>query len=691
MGGSGLPDYNTVKVNPMQAGTQNTIEQQCINAIRMLAVDAVEQAKSGHPGLPMGAASLAYVLWTQFLRHNPKNPDWPNRDRFILSAGHGSMLLYTLLHLAGYDLPLEELKRFRQWGSRTPGHPEYGHTPGVETTTGPLGQGFATAVGMAMAEAHLAARFNRPDRTIVDHFTYVFASDGDMMEGISAEAASLAGHLRLGKLVCVYLDNRISIEGSTSLAFTEDVGQRFTAYGWHVQHVKGNDLSGIAEAFRTAQADQARPSLIVARTHIGFGSPHKQDTAEAHGTPLGPEEVKQTKEQLGWPTEPAFWVPPEALERFRQAVERGQTLEMEWRQRFAAYAKDYPDLAERWEQAMKPELPDGWTAQLPAFAPGDKPLATREASGKALNALAQAVPWLIGGSADLAPSTNTYLTDLGDFQVGSFAGRNLHFGVREHAMGAILNGMALHGRLLPFGGTFLVFSDYMRPAIRLAALMKLHVIYVFTHDSIGMGEDGPTHQPIEHLASLRAIPNLLVVRPADAAETVEAWKVAVTHRDGPVALILTRQKLPVIDRTVYAPADGLAKGAYVLIDSENGTPGIILIATGSEVSLALEAHRQLTAQGIRSRVVSMPSWELFEKQPEEYRRRILPPEVKRRLSIEAGAKQGWHEVVGSEGEVVALNRFGASAPGEILMKEFGFSVENIVNRALALIRKDARP
>jgi transketolase len=670
--------------------TPEALDQLCINTIRMFAVDAVEQARSGHPGLPMGAASLAYVLWTKFLRHNPKNPAWPNRDRFVLSAGHGSMLLYALLHLTGYDLPLEELKRFRRWDSKTPGHPEHGHTPGVETTTGPLGQGFGNAVGMAMAEVHLAARFNRPGHAIVDHFTYVFASDGDLMEGVSHEAASLSGHLHLGKLIVVYLDNRITMEGGPSLAFTEDVHQRFVAYGWHVQHVDGNDLPGIEEAFRAAQAEQRHPSLIIARTHIGFGSPHKQDTAEAHGSPLGPEEVRLTKERLGWPTQPMFFIPEGALAVFRQAVERGAVLEREWQARVEAYRRAYPELAAEWEHAKCGELPNGWESQLPTFTPADGALATRQASGKVLNVLAKAVPWLIGGSADLAPSTNTYLKDLGDFQAGSFGGRNLHFGVREHAMGAILNGMALHGGLLPFGSTFLVFSDYMRPAIRLAALMKLHVVYVFTHDSIGLGEDGPTHQPIEHLASLRAIPNLLVIRPADSTEAVEAWKVAVTHHGGPVALVLTRQKLPTIDRGTYAKANGLANGAYVLADSSGGAPDLILITTGSEVPLALEAHLRLSKQGVRSRVVSMPSWELFEQQPQSYRDAVLPPSVTARLAVEAASPFGWACYVGPAGDVIGMTRFGASAPDQTLMKEFGFTVEHIVSRARALLETARR-
>ena len=632
----------------------------------------------------MGAADMAYVLWTRFLRHNPANPLWPDRDRFVLSAGHGSMLLYSLLHLTGYDLPLEELMNFRQWGSRTPGHPEYGLTPGVETTTGPLGQGFANGVGMAIAEAYLAARFNRPGHKIVDHYTYAIVSDGDLMEGIASEAASLAGHLRLGKLIYLYDDNRVSIEGSTDLAFTEDRGQRFQAYGWHVQRVDGYDLEAIAAAIRAAQRDP-RPSLIMARTHLAYGSPHKQNDAKAHGAPLGEEEVRLTKENLGWPTEPPFFIPEEALARFRQALERGHAWEAEWRARFDAYAAEYPDLAEEWRMAMAGELPPGWDAALPVFKPEDGPMATRAASGKVLNAIAPRLPTLIGGSADLAPSTKTYLEGLGDFGAEDRLGRNLHFGVREHAMGGILNGMALHGGVIPFGGTFLVFSDYMRPSIRMAAMMGLHVIYVFSHDSLWIGEDGPTHQPVEQLAALRAIPNLTVIRPADANETVVAWRVALEQRSGPVALILSRQSLPILDRTSLAPAEGLVRGAYVLAEAEGGRPDLILIATGSEVHLALEAQKLLAERGVRARVVNMPSWELFDRQPESYRRAVLPPEVTARLAIEAGVSQGWHRYVGPAGDVLGIERFGASAPYKVLQEKFGFTAEDVAQRALALL------
>jgi len=663
---------------------QMDLDQLCINTLRTLAMDMVQRANSGHPGMPMGAADMAYVLWTRFLRHNPANPHWPDRDRFVLSAGHGSTLLYSLLHLTGYDLPLEELMSFRQWGSCTPGHPEYGCAPGVETTTGPLGQGFANGVGMAIAEAYLAARFNRPGHKIVDHYVYAIVSDGDLMEGIASEAASLAGHLRLGKLIYLYDDNRVTIEGSTDLAFTEDRGKRFEAYGWHVQRVDGYDLEAIATAIRAAQRDP-RPSLIMARTHLAYGSPHKQNDAKAHGAPLGEEEVRLTKESLGWPTEQPFLIPEEALAHFRQALERGRAWEAEWRARFEAYAAEYPDLAEEWRMAMAGELPPDWDASLPVFKPEDGPMSTRVASGKALNSIAPRLPTLIGGSADLAPSTKTYLEGLGDFGAEDRLGRNLHFGVREHAMGGILNGMALHGGVIPFGGTFLVFSDYMRPSIRLAAMMKLPVIYVFSHDSLWIGEDGPTHQPVEQLASLRAIPNLTVIRPADANETVVAWRVALEQRSGPVALILSRQSLPILDRSSLAPAEELVRGAYVLAEAEGGQPDLILIATGSEVHLALAARERLAERGVRARVVNMPSWELFDRQPESYRQAVLPPHVTARLAIEAGVSQGWHRYVGPAGDVMSIERFGASAPYKVLQEKFGFTAENVAQRALALL------
>ncbi|MBI4611487.1 MAG: transketolase [Candidatus Rokubacteria bacterium] len=659
------------------------LDQLCINAIRMLAADAVQQAKSGHPGMPMGAAAMAYVLWTRFLKHNPRNPQWPDRDRFILSPGHGSMLLYSLLHLTGYELPLEELKRFRQWGSRTPGHPEYGLTPGVEVTTGPLGQGFANGVGMAIAELHLACAFNKPGFEIVNHYTYGIVSDGDLMEGVSSEAASLAGTLKLGKLIYLYDDNEISIEGSTDIAFTESVGRRFEAYGWHVQHVDGNDLEGVTAAISAAQAEAERPSLIIARTYIGFGSPGRQDTAKAHGEPLGEEELRATKRVLGWPLEPRFYIPEEALAHFRGALERGTEAEAAWRTRFDAYARAFPKEVEQWRLMLSGGLPPGWDSRLPQFTPSEGPMATRTASGKVLNALAAAVPSLLGGSADLAPSTSTYLKGYGDLGVAEWCARNMHFGVREHAMGAIANGMALHGGIIPYTATFLAFSDYMRPAIRLAALMEIRVIFIFTHDSIGLGEDGPTHQPVEHLVALRAIPGLLTIRPADATEAAEAWRVALGRR-GPTALILTRQNLPVLDRKELAPASGVTRGAYVLADSPE-EPDVILIATGSEVPVALEAKRLLEERWIGARVVSMPSWELFERQPEAYRNSVLPPSVRARVSVEAGRTLGWRTYVGDQGATIGLDRFGGSAPAARLFEEFGFTPERIAARATALL------
>jgi transketolase len=669
----------------------NERDQLCINTIRMLAADAVEKARSGHPGLPMGAAAMAYVLWTRFLRHNPKNPAWPDRDRFVLSAGHGSMLLYSLLHLTGYDLALDELKNFRQWGSKTPGHPEHGLTPGVETTTGPLGQGFANGVGMAIAERHLASVFNRPGHEIVNHFTYGIVSDGDLMEGISHEAASLAGHLGLGKLIYLYDDNHISIEGSTEIAFTEDRLKRFAAYEWHVQQVTdGNDLEQVSTAIATAREETRRPSFIAVRTHIGYGSPHKQDTAGAHGEPLGAEELKLTKQNLNWPAEPAFYLPEEAVSHFREALEKGAQLDRSWQEAFTAYQKAHPELAARWRQWMSGDLPEAWERDLPVFQADTKGVATRVASGKILNAIAGRMTNLMGGSADLAPSTKTLIDNEDDFQPPGFGGRNMRFGVREHAMGAILNGMALHGGLIPYGATFLIFSDYMRPAIRLAALMQLRVIYVFTHDSIGLGEDGPTHQPIEQLAALRAIPNLKVVRPCDANETVEAWKAALKSIGGPVALVLTRQNLPVLDRTVAGPADGLQKGAYVVRDPQGSRPDLILMASGSEVHLALAAAATLSGKGIAVRVLSIPCWELFEEQPEEYRRLVLPPEVTARLAVEAGVPQGWYRYVGSRGIVIGLTHFGASAPYQILYDKFGLTADHVVKESLNLLEQNAR-
>ena len=650
----------------------------------MLAVDAVEAANSGHPGMPMEAANLAYVLWTKFLRHNPKNPDWANRDRFVLSAGHGSMLLYSLLYLTGYDLSLDDIKQFRQWGSKTPGHPEYGHVPGVETTTGPLGQGFATGIGMAMAEEYLARGFNQPGFPLVDYNIYAFVSDGDLMEGLSSEAASIAGHLGLGNIVYIYLDNRISIEGPTSLTFTEDAAKRFEAYKWHVVNVDGYDIRGITEAIESARSEFQKPSLLIARTHIGYGSPNKQDKESAHGAPLGTEEVRLVKENFGWPLEPPFYVPEEALAHFRKSLDKGERSENEWKKLFDNYSQEHPELARKWETAHEKRWPDEWENEIPDFSVEEGPIATRSASGKVLNAISPKLFGLIGGSADLAPSNNTYMKSFGDFKVNP-DGRNIHFGVREHAMGAILNGMALSKALVPFGGTFLVFSDYMRPAIRMAAMMGLQVIYIFTHDSIGLGEDGPTHQPIEQLASLRAIPNLTVIRPADAAETAVAWKVSLNHKNGPVALLLTRQKLPVIDREKFGTEEGLTKGAYVLADPPQGKPDIILLATGSEVHLALGAYGELTAQGIACRVVNIPSWELFEEQPEVYREETLPSTVTVRLAIEAASTFGWHRYVGLDGDIIGMNGFGASAPGKVLFEKFGFTVENIVARAKTLL------
>jgi len=660
------------------------LDQLCINTIRFLAADGVQKANSGHPGMPMGMADAAYVLWTRFLKHNPANPTWIDRDRFVLSAGHGSMLLYSLLYLTGYDMPLEELERFRQWESKTPGHPEYAIERGIETTTGPLGQGFATGVGMALATRLLATRYNRPGHEIVNHHIYAIVSDGDLMEGISAEAASLAGHLGLSEIIYLYDDNRISIEGSTELAFTEDVAARFRAYGWFVQEVDGYDLEALSAAILAAQAEKERPSLIKVHSHIGYGAPTKQDSESAHGAPLGEKELKAAKENLGWPTEPPFYVPEEALAHFRQALANGKAAEAEWRGRFEAYRRAYPKLAAEFEVRISGALPEGWDADLPSFAPG-KVLATRRASGQVINALSPRLPALIGGSADLAPSTSTLVSGSPDVNRGAFEGKNLHFGVREHAMGGILNGLALHGGFIPYGATFLVFSDYMRPSIRLAALMNTHVIYVFTHDSVGVGEDGPTHQPVEHVAALRAIPHLTVIRPADATETVEAWQVAV-QADGPVALILTRQNLDILDRQALAPAKDLVRGAYVLSDAE-GTPDIILIATGSEVEVALAAQGILREKGVQARVVSMPSWELFEAQPQAYRDEVLPPALTARIAIEAGVSMGWRRWVGLKGDVVSVDRFGASAPYKVIWEKFGFTGPAVAERALELLGK----
>jgi transketolase len=682
----------------------------CVNSIRFLSIDAVQKANSGHPGMPMGAAPMAYVLWTRFLKHNPANPKWFDRDRFVLSAGHGSMLLYSLLYLTGYDLPMEQIKQFRQWGSKTPGHPERDLAPGVETTTGPLGQGFGNGVGMAIAEASLAARYNRPGFNIIDHYTYAIASDGDLMEGVAAEAASLAGHLKLGKLIYFYDDNHVSLAAATEITFTEDRARRFQAYGWHTQTVQdGNDLAAIERALRAAQQERERPSLILVRTHLGYGSPNKQDTFEAHGSPLGEEEVKLTKQNLGWPLEPPFYVPESALRHFREAAEKGRKAEEEWESRFARYAEQFPGPAAELSALINAELAEGWDEELPRFSAQDKStgtrvaMATRVAVGKAMNASASRLPALLGGSADLNPSTHTALAGMGDFghpgpagqklqgAVGAelgYGGRNLHFGVREHAMGSIMNGMAAHGGTLPYGATFLIFSDYMRPAIRLAALMELHTIYVFTHDSIGLGEDGPTHQAVEQLASLRCVPRLVLIRPADANETVEAWRVAVEWTQGPVALALSRQKLPVLDPERYAQIHlGVKAGAYVLAHAPEGSsPEIVLAASGSEVHLALAAREELAKEGVRARVVSMPSWELFTRQEEEYRQRVFPPNLPV-LAIEAGVSLGWRPYVGPSVAVIAVDRFGASAPGEVVMREYGFNVQNVCSRARELARQ----
>ncbi|MHB1953006.1 MAG: transketolase [Sulfobacillus sp.] len=676
------------------------LDQQCINTLRFLSVDMVQQANSGHPGLPLGAATMAYVLWMRGLRYNPNNPHWFNRDRFVLSAGHGSALLYSLLHLTGYNLTLDDIKQFRQWGSKAPGHPERGHTPGVETTTGPLGQGFGNAVGMAIAEAQLAARYNRPDHALIDHHTFAIVSDGDLMEGVTAEAASLAGHLKLGKLTCLYDDNHVTLAAATDISFTENRALRFEAYGWHTISVTdGNDVAAITAALATARAETARPSLILLRTHIGFGSP-EQDSFKAHGSPLGVDDVRKTKQKLGWPTEPNFLIPDEALAHFREAVERGAQDEAAWDERMSAYAQAFPGMAEELRYRLRDELPPGWDRDIPVFGADAKGLSTRDVSSKIMNAIAPKLLALTGGSADLDPSTKTALKGMGDFSAPppknagepgsdnaglSYAGRNLHFGVREHAMGAIVNGLAAHGGFIPYGSTFLIFSDYMRPAIRLAALMGLHVVHVFTHDSIAVGEDGPTHQPVEQLASLRAIPNLIVIRPGDANETAVAWRVALETHKRPVLLVLTRQALPTLDRNHYAEADGLRRGAYVLSDAPNGKPDLILIASGSEVALVVAAQKKLLEDAIQARIVSMPSWELFDAQPLEYRNAVLPPTVGARLAVEAGVSQGWHRYVYRRGDVLAVDHFGASAPGELVMREYGFTVDKVCVRAKALL------
>ncbi len=679
------------------------LENRCINTIRILSADAVQNADSGHPGLPMGAAAMAYTLWTRFLRHNPRNPQWFDRDRFILSAGHGSMLLYSLLFLTGYDLSLDDIKHFRKWGSKTPGHPERLDTPGVEVTTGPLGQGFANGVGFAIAEAWLAARYNRPGHKIVDHYTYSLCGDGDLMEGVSQEAASLAGHLQLGKLIYLYDQNHISLAGSTNIDFTEDVARRFEADGWHIRTVlDGNDTADVAKAIEEAQAEEKRPSLILVHTHIGYGSPHKQDNFSSHGSPLGEDELKATKTALGWPTMDKFFLPQDAVDFYRQAVPAGAREEDEWKKKFDAYRKDFPAEAAEFEMLVSGKLPDNWAADLPKWNPGDKPIATRAAGGAALNALAKHIPNIIGGSADLNPSTDTALKNWGDFQnseaygagtlgavggVWSYAGRNIAFGVREHAMGAAVNGMAAHGSVIPFSATFFCFSDYMKPAIRLGALSRLKAVYVFTHDSIGLGEDGPTHQPVEHLAALRAVPELTVIRPADANETAETWAFAVQH-NGPTVMVLTRQAVPHLDRST-AKEPGVARGAYILAEADGGAPDVILIGTGSEVQLCVQAREKLKDYGVKARVVSMPSWELFAAQEETYREQVLPKRIKARVSVEAGSPMGWQRWVGDEGAIIGVERFGASAPGPDVLQHLGFTPEHVVSAALRVLGRKA--
>lgn len=663
-----------------------TFQERSINTIRFLSADAVQRANSGHPGMPMGAAAMAYALWTRHLRFNPKNPDWWDRDRFILSGGHGSMLLYSLLYLTGYDITLDDIKDFRQLGCKTPGHPENFCTPGVEVTTGPLGQGLANSVGMAIAESHLAAVFNKPNGKIIDHYIYAIVTDGDLMEGLSSEAASLAGHLKLGKIILLYDDNHISIDGSTQLAFTEDRGARFEALGWHTQHVKdGNDVDAVDQAIEKAKKDP-RPSLILCKTHIGYGLPTRQDTAKAHGEPAGETEIEGAKKNLGWPLEPNFYVPDDVLDYYRKIGEKGAETEDEWNKRYDAYCKAYPELAAELSRRMRRELAQGWDSDLPSFNVEEGPLATRAASGKVINELARRLPEMIGGSADLTPSNKTWINDSPSFQADTPEGRNIHYGVREHTMAASVNGMAAHGGVIPYSGTFLMFSDYMRPSIRLSALSKHRSIWVFTHDSIGVGEDGPTHQPVEHLASLRAIPDLVVLRPGDANEVVEAWKIAIERTHGPTLMALTRQKIDILDRGKYAPAAGLRKGAYVLADLGDDFE-IILIASGSEVPLIVKAGEKLHDEGIGVRLVSFPSWELFESQSQDYRDSVLPPQMKKRLAVEAGVSQGWHKWVGDAGDVLAVERFGRSAPSKVVFEAFGFTIENVLARAHKLLGK----
>jgi len=659
----------------------------CVNTIRTLSIDCITRAKSGHPGAPLGCAAMVYALWTRFLRHSPSDPSWPDRDRFVLSAGHASALLYSLLHLTGYELSLEDLMQFRQWESKTPGHPEADCAPGVEVTTGPLGQGLGNAVGMAMAERYLAAYFNRDGYDIADHHTYVLCSDGDLMEGISHEACSLAGHLQLGKLIVLYDDNGISLDGPTSGWFTEDTEARFNAYHWQVIRVRdGNDVDAVSAAIEDAKAEPHRPSLIICRTHIGYGSP-LQDSHQAHGKPLDEDQLRETKRNLGWPQEEKFYVPARALDHFRKAVDEGRRRQAEWRRTFQDYARQYPQLAQEWQQAWRGERPAGWDSQLPTWDLEDGPVATRDAAGKALEAIRKNYPMLLGGDADLGSSTKTLPGDKRDIGPEDFSARNIRFGVREHAMAAICSGMARHGAIRPFGSTFLVFSDYARPSLRMAAMMRVPVIYQFTHDSIGVGEDGPTHEPVEHVASLRAIPNWTVIRPGDANEAAEAWRVAIENTDGPTAIICSRQKLPILDRTRCAPAEGVRRGAYVLLDAEGQRPDVVLMASGSELCKVVEARERLAQEGVKARVVSFPSWELFQKQPERYRQEVLPPEMRTRLAVEAGSPMGWHRWVGPEGDVIGVETFGASASCEVNMENFGFGVENIVRRALELLGK----
>jgi transketolase len=668
------------------SGSGQSLESLCINAIRVLAMDAVQKADSGHPGTPMALAPLAYVLWTQHLRYNPADPEWLNRDRFVLSAGHASMLLYSVLYLTGYDLTLDDLKQFRQWESKTPGHPELGYTPGVETTTGPLGQGIGNAIGLAVGEAHMSALFNR-DQKIFDHNVYFIASDGDMMEGVSHEAASFAGHLELGKLIGFYDDNHITIEGDTALTFSDDTGVRFEAYGWHVQHVADvNDLTALNRAIAAAKEETSKPSLIIVRSHIGYGSPHKHDTASAHGSPLGVDEIKLTKEALGYPSQEAFYVAPEALRFWREAGKRRARAQDAWNKIYDAYKTANAPLEEELQRRLRGDLPEGWEDALPVFTSKDGNVASRSASGAVINAIAGKIPELIGGSADLASSTDTIVKGAPSFAAESYGGRNFHFGIREHAMGAVMNGMSLHSGIIPYGATFLIFSDYMRPPIRLACIMKRHVIYVYTHDSIGLGEDGPTHQPVEQLSGLRAIPGMTLIRPADASETTEAWRAALKHKGGPVALVLTRQKLPFIDRAEYAPASGLARGAYVLADAPGGKPDVVLMSTGSEVSLILDAQKKLEKDGMHARTVSMPSLEIFARQDETYRNSVLPKGVKR-IAIEAAHPMSWYRWVGDDGVIIGIERFGASAPAPKIFTEFGITADKVVETARKLVGK----